>query len=122
MPREALRITGISKLAAARGLFCPWSFVMDSGDAMLRAVRNHSGIAVLPAYMTARHIRASALVTILDSSVMEDYPIHAFALPSRHTIPKIKVFLEFLQSPYGETPYWDALDEPPTAVALRASI
>ena len=95
---------------------------MDSGDAMLRAVLNHSGAAVLPSYMTARHIRASALVTILDSSVMKDYPIHAVTLPSRHAIPKIKVLLEFPQSPYGETPYWDALDKPPTAAALRASI
>ena len=95
---------------------------MDSGDAMPLAVLNHSGIAVLPTYITARHIRASALVTILDSSMMEDYPIHAVTLPSRHAIPRIKVFLEILQSPYGETPYWDASDEPPTAAALRASI
>ena len=95
---------------------------MDSGDAMLRAVLNHSGIAVLPAYMTARHIRASALVTILDSLVMEDYPIHAVTVPGRHAVPKIEVFLEFLQSLYRDRPYWDALDEPPTAAALRASI
>ena len=93
---------------------------MGGGDAMLRAVLNHSGIAVLPAYMTARHIRASALVTILDSSVVEDYPIHAVTLPTRHPIPKIKVFLEFLKSPCGETPYWDAVDEPTAAAALRA--
>jgi hypothetical protein len=54
--------------------------------------------------------------------VMEDYPIHAVTIPGRHAIPKIEVFLEFLQSLYGDTPYWDALDEPPTAAALRASI
>ena len=96
--------------------------LMDSGDAMLRAVLNHGGIAMLPTYMTARHIRSGALVTILDSLVMEDYPIHAVTVPGRHAIPKIEVFLEFLQSLYGDTPYWDALDEPPTAAALRASI
>jgi len=96
--------------------------IMDSGDAMLRAVLNHGGIAMLPSYMTARHIRSGALVTILDSLVMEDYPIHAVTVPGRHAIPKIEVFLEFLQSLYRDTPYWDALDEPPTAAALRASI
>ena len=96
--------------------------LMDSGDAMLRSVLNHGGIAMLPTYMTARHIRSGALVTILESLVMEDYPIHAVTVPGRHAIPKIEVFLEFLQSLYGDTPYWDALDEPPTAAALRASI
>ena len=96
--------------------------MMDSGDAMLRAVLNNGGIAMLPTYMTARHIRAGAVTTILDSLVMEDYPIHAVTVPSRHAIPKIDVFLEFLQSLYSVTPYWDALDEPPSAAALRASL
>ena len=38
-----------------------WSFVMDSSDAMLRAVLNDGGIAMLPTYITARHIRSSAM-------------------------------------------------------------
>jgi DNA-binding transcriptional LysR family regulator len=96
--------------------------MMDSGDAMLRAVLNNGGIAMLPTYMTARHIRSGSLVTILDSLVMEDYPIHAVTLPNRHSIPKIEVFLQFLQSLYGDVPYWDALDAPPSAAALRATI
>ena len=62
---------------------------MDSGDAMVRAVLNDGGIAMLPAYITARHIRSSALVTILDCLVVEDYPIHAVSLPSQLAIPKI---------------------------------
>ena len=95
---------------------------MGSGDGMLRASLNDGGIAMSPTYMTARHIRSSALVTILDCLVMEDYPIHVVTLPSRLAIPKIKAFLEFLQSLYGDTPYWDAFDEAPTAAALRASI
>ena len=95
---------------------------MDSGDAMLRAVLNYVGIAILPTYMTARHIQSSALVTILDSLVIEDCPIHAVTLLGRHAISKIEVFLEFLQSLYEDMLYWDASDEPPTGAALRASI
>jgi len=74
-------------------------FLINSGDAMLRAVLNHGGggIAMFPTYITARHIRFSALVTVLYNLVMKDYPIHAITLPSRQVIPKIKVFLEFLQ-------------------------
>ena len=94
---------------------------MDSGDAMPLAVLNHSGIAVLPTYITARHIRASALVTILDSSVMEDYPIHAVTLPSRHAIPRITVFLEFLQS-LTEKRHIGTLRRTTNSRRLRASI
>ena len=65
---------------------------------MLRAALNDGGIAMLPTYMTARHIQSSALVTILDSLVIEDCPIHAVTLLGRHAISKIEVFLEFLQS------------------------
>ena len=96
--------------------------MMDSGDAMLRAVLNNGGIAMLPTYMTTRHIRTGALTTILDNLVMEDYPIHAVTMPSRHSVPKIDVFLEFFQSIYGVTPYWDSLDGPPSPAALRASL
>jgi DNA-binding transcriptional LysR family regulator len=88
--------------SGTRSIHARGHLLMDSGDAMLRAVLNHGGIAMLPTYMTARHIRSGALVTILDSLVMQDYPIHAVTLPGRHAIPK--------------------LDEPPTAAALRASI
>ena len=95
---------------------------MDSGDAMLRALLNNGGIVMLPTYMATQDIKSSALVTILDCLVMEDYPIHAVTLPSRHAIPKIKAALEFLQSLCGDKPYWDVFDEAPTAAALRASI
>jgi len=53
---------------------------------------------------------------------MEDCPIHAVNIPGRHAIPKIEMFLESLQSLFGDTLYWDALDEPPTPAALRTSI
>ena len=62
---------------------------------MLRAVLNDGGIAMLSTYMTARHIRSGALVTILDSLVMEDYPIHAVTLPSRHATLKLRCFWNF---------------------------
>jgi DNA-binding transcriptional LysR family regulator len=52
---------------------------MDSGDAMLRAVLNYDGIAMLPTYITTGHIRSSALVT----------------LSSRHAIPKIRRFWNY---------------------------
>ena len=66
--------------------------LMDNGDAMLRAALNHRGIAMLSTYMSARHIRYNAPVTILNSLVTEDYPIHAATIPGRHAIPKIEVF------------------------------
>ena len=96
--------------------------MIEGGDAILRAVLNDGGIAMLPSYMTSQHLRSGALVSVLDRLVTEDYPIHAVTVPSRHAILKIDAFLDFLRSLYQPVPYWDALDTPPTAAALRAAL
>ena len=98
------------------------NIMADSGDAILRAVLNDGGIAMLPNYMTANKLQAGTLTTVLDQLVMEDHPIYAVTVPSRHTIPKIDVFLAFLCSLYQPKPYWDALGSPPTDAARRAAL
>ena len=94
----------------------------DSGDAILRAVLNNGGIAMLPNYMTAHYLRGKGLTTVLDQLVMEDHPIHAVTVPNRHSIPKIDVFLVYLRSLYQPKPYWDTLNVPPTEAAQRAAV
>ena len=98
------------------------NIMADSGDAILRAVLNDGGIAMLPNYMTAHYLREEKLITVLDQLVMEDHPIHAVTVPSRHSIPKIDMFLAYLRSLYEPKPYWDALDAPPTEAARRAAL
>lgn len=98
------------------------NIMADSGDAILRAVLNDGGIAMLPNYMTAHYLRGESLITVLDQLVMEDHPIHAVTIPSRHSIPKIDVFLAYLRSLYQPRPYWDALESPPTDAAHRAAL
>ena len=76
-----------------------------------------SRYAILPNYMTARHIE-NALV-ILNSLVMESIPSsghRAGASPSKN-----RVFFGILQSLCGDTPN-EALNGPPSAAAIRASI
>ena len=108
---------GNTKTIRARG-----NIMIEGGDAILRAVLNDGGIAMLPSYMTSQHLRSGALVSVLDKLVTEDYPIHAVTVPSRHAILKIDAFLDFLRSLYQPVPYWDALDTPQTAAALRAAL
>ena len=60
--------------------------------------------------------------TTMDQLVMEDHPIHAVTVPSRHSILKIDAFLAYLRSLYQPVPYWDALDAPPSDAARRADI
>jgi hypothetical protein len=73
--------------------------------------------------MTADYLRYESLTTVLDQLVMEDHPIHAVTVPSRHSIPKIDAFLDYLRSLYQPVPYWDGLDTAPTSeVARRANI
>ena len=108
---------GNTETIRARG-----NIMIEGGDAILRAVLNDGGIAMLPSYMTSQHLRSGALVSVLDRLVTEDYPIHAVTVPSRHAILKIDAFLDFLRSLYQPVPYWDALDTPPTEAALRAAL
>ena len=105
-----------------RSIHARGNIMIDSGDAILRAVLNDGGIAMLPNYMTSRHLRSKALISVLDRLVTEDYPIHAVTVPSRHSILKINVFLDYLRALYQPVPYWDALDAPPTEAALRAAL
>ncbi len=108
---------GSTKTIQARG-----NIMIDSGDAILRAVLNDGGIAMLPSYMISHYLRSKLLISVLDSLVTEDYPIHAVTVPSRHAILKTDVFLEYLRSLYRPIPYWDALDAPPNEAALRAAL
>ena len=98
------------------------NIMADSGDAILRAVLNDGGIAMLPSYLTANNLQIGTLTTVLDQLVIEDHPIYAVTIPNQHSIPKIDVFLAFLCSLYQPKPYWDALDSPPTDAARRAAL
>jgi len=98
------------------------NIMADNGDAIIRAVLNDGGIAMLPNYMTADYLRSETLTTVLDQLVMEDHPIHAVTIPSRHSIPKIDAFLAYLRKLYQPVPYWDALDTLPLDTAYRANI
>jgi DNA-binding transcriptional LysR family regulator len=110
-------VNGATKTIQARG-----NIMIDSGDAILRAVLNDGGIAMLPSYMISHYLRSNAVISVLDPMVIEDYPIHAVTAPSRHTVPKIDAFLDYLRSLYRPIPYWDALDAPPNEAALRAAL
>ena len=83
---------------------------------MMAALRCYQALYDIAA-LTKRRIGFSA-----DRLVTEDYPIHAVTVPSRHAILKIDAFLDFLRSLYQPVPYWDALDTPQTAAALRAAL
>lgn len=109
--------TGETKTFKARG-----DIIMNNGDATLRAVLNHGGIAMLPSYIAGRHLREGKLVPVLDALLMEDYPIHAVTSPAQHQQPKIDAFLSFLKDLYGPEPYWLDRSATPSEAALRASL
>lgn len=108
---------GVLKTFKARG-----NLILNNGDITLRAVLNNAGIAMLPTYMTGRHLREGNLVPVLDDLVMEDYPIHAVTSPTHHHQPKIDRFLAFLRDLYGPTPYWSDRSAEMSDAARRASL
>ena len=66
--------------------------MLDNGDAMLRAVLNNGGIAMLPTYITARHISAVAVTSILGSLIRSVIPSTPPAFPVATPFEKLTHF------------------------------
>ncbi|MBL6623208.1 MAG: LysR family transcriptional regulator [Alphaproteobacteria bacterium] len=94
---------------------------MDSGEAVLRAILNGGGIAMLPTYVTGKHIHAGQLIPILDDLVREDEPVHAVWRKKNHRRNRIELLVSFLKSVYGTVPYWNQPDGTSEA-AQRAAL
>ncbi len=80
----------------------------NNGDVLVAAARAGEGIIQQPTFLVGDDLRSGALVPLL-----QDYQLPAMALqaiyPSRrHVSAKVRAFIAFLQSAWGEAPPWDA--------------
>jgi len=77
----------------------------DNGDVLTDAALAGVGIALLPDFLIAEHIRAGTLETVLPqnqshSAVWAVYP------HSRHLSAKVRLFIDFLLEQFAPTPPW----------------
>ena len=82
-------------------------FETNSGVAVHEAALDGIGIAQLAAYLVAPDLRAGRLVSFLEDRVAEGKPIYAVYPHSRHLLPKVRVFIDFLVEKLTPIPPWE---------------
>ena len=87
-------------------------FRANDSEALLQAVRDGLGLALLPSWLLAEDLRMGRLIALLEGwdcaiapgpapSIWGVYP------PKRMVSPKVRVFLDFLAERFGKPPYWE---------------
>ncbi|MGB1297718.1 MAG: LysR family transcriptional regulator [Psychrobium sp.] len=80
----------------------------DNGEAIRDACVNGLGITINSSWSAYRHIQDDKLIPILtDYPLLSDTAIWAVYPSSRLLAPKVRVFIDYLVSYFGDTPYWD---------------
>jgi DNA-binding transcriptional LysR family regulator len=83
----------------------------NNGDALRIVALAGFGVASLPTFIVGADLRAGALVSALDRFVPQDLAMTAVYPHSRHLSPKVRAFVDFLFSRFGNRPYWDPDEE-----------
>lgn len=81
---------------------------VNNGEALLAAAAEGLGIVVTPTFTGYRAILDGRLRPILSDYTLPS--LHAYAIyPTRRYVPRrVREMVEYLQSQFGEQPYWDA--------------
>jgi DNA-binding transcriptional LysR family regulator len=82
---------------------------LGSGDVIADAVLNGDGLAQLPTWLIASHLKSGALVAILPDHVCPGLPIHAIWPDGRQQTPKVRVVVDELARHFLPTPPWDVV-------------
>jgi DNA-binding transcriptional LysR family regulator len=87
-------------------------FRANDSEALLQAVRDGLGLALLPAWLLTEDLRAGRLTPLLagwDGDIAQGpQPAIWGVYPPKKTVsPKVRVFLDFLARRFGKPPYWD---------------
>ena len=82
----------------------------NNGDALrIAALRGH-GLANLPTFIVGPDVLSGKLATVLDSFVAQDLTISAVYPHSRHLLPTVLSFVDFLVDQFAPEPYWDVAE------------
>ncbi|MDF2152646.1 LysR family transcriptional regulator [Vibrio sp. CAU 1672] len=84
-------------------------YAANNGEVLMEAAIAGEGYILQPTFIVGEALRQGKLVTLLNE--FEPNPLGLFAVyPHRKLLaPKLRVFLDFLGSYYGQPPYWDEL-------------
>jgi DNA-binding transcriptional LysR family regulator len=93
------------------------SLRIDDDDTLAQAVLSGLGIAMLPTFIIGRELQAGRLQSVLSDYVPLERRIYAVHLPNVRLPVKIRTFIDFLETRFGPTPYWDRTEDEESVVA-----
>jgi DNA-binding transcriptional LysR family regulator len=82
----------------------------DNGDALREAALKDLGLIYLPSFIIGRDLQAATLVSVLTDYVQQDASVYAVYPHARHLSPKVRAFIDFMASRFGNQPYWDLVE------------
>ncbi len=68
--------------------------VVDSADALVDLAASGAGLAWLCSFMTLRQ----PVVEVLRDAACAESAVHVVSLPSRHVLPKVRVFVQLVEA------------------------
>jgi DNA-binding transcriptional LysR family regulator len=82
----------------------------NNGDTLRVAALNGMGLVYLPTFFIGGDLQAGTLVSVLSDYMPQDAGIYAVYPHSRHLLPKVRAFVDFLAERFGPRPYWDLIE------------
>jgi len=90
----------------------------NSGDLLRTAIVGGSGVMLLPSFIVGKDLKEGRLKAVLMDYQAVERTIYAVYPSRKHLSAKVRALVEFLETKYGPTPYWDNwLDGYPSAAA-----
>lgn len=83
------------------------NFQADKAEALRAAVLSGLGISILPTFLVGPDVRAGLLQIVFPGAVAFTSTVYAMYSHTRHLVPKIRTFVDFLAARFGPRPYWD---------------
>jgi DNA-binding transcriptional LysR family regulator len=82
----------------------------NNGDTLRIAALQGVGLVYLPSFFVGGDLQAGTLVSVLSGYMPQDTAIYAVYPHSRHLLPKVRTFVDFLAERFGPRPYWDLVE------------
>jgi DNA-binding transcriptional LysR family regulator len=82
----------------------------NNGDTLRVAALQGMGLVYLPSFYVGGDLQAGTLVSVLSHFMSQDAGIYAVYPHSRHLLPKVRAFVDFLAERFGPRPYWDLVE------------
>lgn len=78
----------------------------DNGDVILQLVLDGAGLAQLPVWMVAEHLKSGRLKQVMPDYVAKPLPFNAIYPQSRYVPLKVRCFVDFMKQKLAENPVY----------------